>query len=96
MIEDGSEGRKAKDTNKCVVKRKFEYKDFKNCLKTTQLENEINHLEKKTIMNSLKKIIKNSLRKLINIDATKSEMHNVFTEEFNKIASCLNDDKRVQ
>ena len=47
-------------------------------------------------MNSLKKIIKNSLRKLINIDTTKSEMHNVFTEEFNKIASCLNDDKRVQ
>ena len=35
---------KAKGT-KCFIKRQF--KDYKSCLEATQLENEINHLEKK-------------------------------------------------
>ena len=37
---------KAKDTKKCVIKRKLKFENFKNCLETTQLENEINHLKK--------------------------------------------------
>ena len=32
---------------KKVVKRKFKNKGYKNCLNTIQLENKINHLEKK-------------------------------------------------
>ena len=37
---------KAKDTKKCVIKRKLKFENFKNCLERTQLENEINHLKK--------------------------------------------------
>ena len=37
---------KAKDTKKCVIKRKLKFENCKNCLETTQLENEINHLKK--------------------------------------------------
>ena len=45
-INDGNEDKKAKDTKKCVIKRKLKFENFKNCLETTQLENEINHLKK--------------------------------------------------
>ena len=47
---------KAKDTKKCVIKRKLKFENYKNCLEATQLENKINHLEK----NVVKMIIKNS------------------------------------
>ena len=32
---------------KCVIKIKVKFEDYKNCLAATQLENEINQLEKK-------------------------------------------------
>ena len=61
LINDGSEDKKPKGTKKCVIKRKLKYENYKNCLKATQLENKINHLEKyKTYIDSIKKIIKNS------------------------------------
>ena len=42
LIDDGSEEkRKAKDTKKCVLRRKPKFKYYKTCLKETQLENEI-------------------------------------------------------
>ena len=31
--------KKAKDTKKCVIKRKLKYKDYKNCLEAAQIEN---------------------------------------------------------
>ena len=37
------EDKKAKDTKKCVVKRKLKFEDYKLCLKATQHENKINH-----------------------------------------------------
>ena len=49
LIDDGSEDEKAKGTIKCVIKRKLKFEDYKNCLKATQLENKINHLEKNEI-----------------------------------------------
>ena len=61
LIDNGSKDKKAKDTEKWVFKRKLKFKDYKNCLKATQLENKIIQLEKirllhkvleKTIMNS--------------------------------------------
>ena len=55
-INDGNEDKKAKDTKKCVIKRKLKFENYKNCLEATQLENKINHLEK----NVVKMIIKNS------------------------------------
>ena len=46
LIDNGSEGKRAKSTKKCIIKIKFKSKDYKNCLKATQLENKINQLEK--------------------------------------------------
>ena len=47
LIDDGSEDKKAKSTKKCVIKRKLNFQNYKNCLKATQLDNKINYLEKK-------------------------------------------------
>ena len=41
--------KKAKDTEKCVVKRKLKFEDFKLCLEATQLENKIHYLEKNNL-----------------------------------------------
>ena len=39
--------KKATGTKKRVIKRKCKFEDYKNCLEVTQVENKINHLEKK-------------------------------------------------
>ena len=44
---DNSENKKSKGTEKCVIKIKFKFENYRNCLQATQLENEINYLEKK-------------------------------------------------
>ena len=41
------EDKKAKSTKKCVIKRKLKFQDYKNCLEAVQIENKINHLQKK-------------------------------------------------
>ena len=46
LIDDGSEDKKAKDTKKCVIKRKLKFENYKNCLEANQLYNKINYLEK--------------------------------------------------
>ena len=46
LMADGSEGKKAEMTKKCVIKRAFRFEDYKNCLGTTQYENKIDNLEK--------------------------------------------------
>ena len=33
----------------CVIKKKLEFENYKNCLETIQLENKISYLEKKKI-----------------------------------------------
>ena len=95
------EDKKAKGTKKCVIKRKLKFENYKICLEATQLENKINHPEKnKTSIDSLKrihkKIIKNSKSILKTQQSFKSERHNVFAEEINKIALSSTDDKRMQ
>ena len=45
LIDDSTEDKKAKGTKKCVIRRKLKFENYKNCLKATQLENKINHLE---------------------------------------------------
>ena len=47
LIDDGSEDKKVKSRKKCVIKRKLKFKNFKNCLEAIQLDNKINHLDKK-------------------------------------------------
>ena len=55
LIGNNNEGKKAKDTKKCVIKRKPKFEDYKNCLEATQTEKKINHLEKSKIdVDSLK------------------------------------------
>ena len=57
FIDDGSEDKKVKDTKKCVTKSKLKFENYRNFLGETQLENEINYLEKnKIIIDSLKKL----------------------------------------
>ena len=70
-MDDDSEKKKAKETRKCVIKRRLMFENYKDSL-----------LNNKTIL-------KSQLR-------FKSDHHNVYTEEVNKIALNSNDDKRLQ
>ena len=75
--------------------------DYKNCLEASQLDNEINCLEKIEInVNSLQKdhkeFIKSNKLVLKTQQRFKSERHNVFSEEINRTALISNDDKRIQ
>ena len=47
LKNNDDEDKKVKSTNKCVIKRKLKFEDYKNCLEAAQIENKINHLEKK-------------------------------------------------
>ena len=56
LINDGSEDEKSKGARKCAIKRKLKFENYKNCLRVTQLENKIKHLEKTKInIDSIKK-----------------------------------------
>ena len=68
LMDDDSQRKKAKGTNKCVIKWSLKFNDFKDCL-----------LKNKIILKLQQRI--------------KSEAHNVYTEEINKIALSSNDDK---
>ena len=64
LIGDGSEDKKAKDTKRCVIKRKIKIENIKNLNLATQLENKINHLEiNKTDQYSLNKDHKKFVKK---------------------------------
>ena len=57
--------KKVKGTKKCVIKRKLKFEGYKDCLESIQLENKINHLEKKKKKNevdTLKKYHKDFLK----------------------------------
>ena len=69
-------------------------------MEATQLKNKINHLENnKFDLDSIKKykeFIRNNKVILKTQQRFRSEKHNVFTEEINKIALSSNDDERMQ
>ena len=82
--------KKEKDPKKIVIKRKLKCKDYKNCLKASQTENEINQLEKYNVntdsfKEAHKEFIQNKKLTLKFQQRFKSSKHNVFTEEVNKI-----------
>ena len=55
LVDNGSKDKKSKKHTKMRAIKKLKLKNYKNCLKGTQLENKINQLEKvleKAIMNS--------------------------------------------
>ena len=73
------------------MKRKFKFENYKNCSGDSQLESKINHLEKYNtdidiLKSNHKKFIVNSKLILKTQQRFKSERHNVFTEESNKIS----------
>ena len=39
--------KKQKGTKKCAIKKKIKFENYKYCFKATQLDDEINYLEKK-------------------------------------------------
>ena len=41
LKDNNDEDKKAKDTKKCVIKRKLKFENYKNCLEATQLDNKI-------------------------------------------------------
>ena len=91
LIDDSSEDKKARDTKKCLIKRELKFENYKNCLEATQLEKKVNYLEKNEInIDSLRKghkeFIRNNKIILKTQQRFKSERHNVFTAEINKIA----------
>ena len=97
LIDVNREGKKAKSTKKSV-KKKIKFENCKNCSEATELENKTNHLEKNKInIDSLKKnheeFIINNKSILKTQQRFRSERHNVFTEEINKIALSSNDNK---
>ena len=41
LTDDGSEDKQAKNTKMCVMKRKLKFENYKNCLRATQFEKNI-------------------------------------------------------
>ena len=68
LMKDGNFDKKAKGTNKYIIKRRYKFNEYKNCLFKIEI-----------ILNLKQK--------------SKSEAHNVSTEEINKIRLSSNDDK---
>ena len=94
---NNDEDKKAKDTKKCVIKRKIKFQDYKNFLEAAQIKNKINHLERNKIdVDGLKEFIKNNKLILKTQQGLKSQRHIFFTEEINKIALSSNNGKRMQ
>ena len=71
LIDDDLENKKAKGTNKCIIKCRIKIKDYKDSI-----------FENITILRSQLRF--------------KSDLHIVYTEEVNKTAISINDDKRLQ
>ena len=92
---------KIKGHKKCVIKGKPKFKDYKNCLKVAQIENKISQLKKiknhtESIRENHNEFTENNKLILKTQQRFKSERHNVFTKEINKIVLSSNDDKRIQ
>ena len=97
LKDNNDEDKMAKGRKTCIIKRKLTFKDYKKCLKSAQIENKINYLGKNKIdADSLKEITKYNKVILKTQQRFKSERHNDFTEEINKITVRSNDDKRMQ
>ena len=104
IIDDGSEDKKEKDTKKCVIKRKIRFENYNNCLGATQLENNINHVEKDKIdiyslfcyIRKHKEFIRKNKIILKTQQRFKSEGYNAFTKEINKTAGISNLDNGIQ
>ena len=100
LKDNNDEDKKAKGTKNCAIKRKLTFQNFRNCLEAAQIERKTNQSRKiKIDLDCLeedqKEFVKNNKLILKTQQRFKSERHNVFTEEINKIALSSNDDKRM-
>ena len=91
---------KKQKEQKCVIKRKLKFRDYKKCLKASQIENNMNYLEKKKtdascLKEDKKEFLKNKLI-LKTQQRFKCERYDVFPEVISKIVLSSNDDKRMQ
>ena len=68
ILDDGNEDKKAKDTKKCVIKRKLKFENHENCLQATQLDNKINYLKK---VNLTQIVLKKHYKELISLNVDK-------------------------
>ena len=101
LTDEGNGNEKAIGTKKYVIKRNIKFGNYKYCLEATQTENEINHLKKSNwhrqySQRNHKEFIKNNKLLLKSQQRFKSESHNVFIEEINKIALSSNENKSVK
>ena len=97
--------RKKQKAQKIVIKYILKLEDYKHCLEANQLENKIKHLEKNKlyvdkIITVLQKIMQNSQKNnklILKLQQRfRSEKHNAFKGEVNKIALNANNDQRMQ
>ena len=85
---------------KCIIKRKLKCKGYKSCLEAKQPGIKIINLNNNEI--DVKSLVKGHgefiiiIHNLKSQPRFKSQWHNTFTEEINKIVLNSNDDKRVQ
>ena len=47
LKKSNDKDKKGKGTKKFIIKRKFKFEDNENCLEKAEIENKINHVEKK-------------------------------------------------
>ena len=96
LKDSNDECKKAKGTKNCFLKRNLKFKDYKNCLKTSQIINIFNYVELTLMV--LKKIKRIHEKEVIiqSQQRFKSKRYNVFTEEINKIVLSSNDNKKIQ
>ena len=100
-MDNGNDDKKAKGTKKSLIKRKRKFKNYEEYNKATEVDNKIKYLEKNRVntdfsKNHYEESTKNNKLILKTRQRFKSESHNAFTEEINKIALSPNDDKRIQ
>ena len=93
--------KKTKDRKKCVIKQKFEFRDYNYCLEATHLENKIKQLEKNKfdvahLRENHKAFIKSNKLILKLQQRLRSKKYDVVTEGVNKIALKANNNKRAQ
>ena len=93
--------KKKQKTQKSVSKKKqLKLEKYKNCLEATQIENNLNcpknnKIDADSIKENHKEFTKS--KAILKIQQRfKSERHNIFTEEINKIALSSTNDKRMQ
>ena len=81
-----------------MIKIKLKFEDYKNCFEATELENKINQLAKNKLDDDSLRENHKGFRKINALilksqERFRSEKHNVFTEEINKIALTANNYK---